>query len=120
MTVSIALIDGDHHPEAVRDALAGLGRRTELRGAVFCGGEEKLAPEVLLDPSRHYGVRVEQDPEPAVALRRLAAEPGVTEVVDLADEPALDPAASSSSAGLAVRASRPWRPRSRTGSASPD
>ena len=34
----IALIDGEHHPAAVRDALAGL----DLAGVVFCGGEEKL------------------------------------------------------------------------------
>jgi len=72
----IALIDGEHHPSAVRDVLAGL----ELAGVVFCGGEEKLGPGSLED---HYGMPVESDPEEG--LRRLA--PGADTVVDLADEP---------------------------------
>ena len=72
----IALIDGEHHPSAVRDVLAGL----DLAGVVFCGGEEKLAPGPLED---HYGVPVEPDAEEG--LRRLA--PHADAVVDLADEP---------------------------------
>jgi cyclic 2,3-diphosphoglycerate synthetase len=72
----IALIDGEHHPSAVRDALA----RLDLAGVVFCGGEEKLGPGSLED---HYGARVETDPEEG--LRKLA--PRADAVVDLADEP---------------------------------
>ena len=72
----IALIDGEHHPSAVRDVLAGL----DLAGVVFCGGEEKLGPGSL---EEHYGMPVESDPEEG--LRRLA--PGADTVVDLADEP---------------------------------
>ena len=70
----IALIDGEHHPSAVRDALAGL----DLAGIVFCGGEEKLGSGSL---EEHYGMAVETDPEEA--LRRLA--PHADAVVDLAD-----------------------------------
>jgi len=81
----IALIDGDHHPDAVRDALAGLAAQATVRAAVFCGGEEKLTPEILADPSRHYGVPVTLG-DPAQALRQLAAA-DVDRVVDLADEP---------------------------------
>jgi cyclic 2,3-diphosphoglycerate synthetase len=72
----IALIDGEHHPSVVRDALAKL----DLAGAIFCGGEEKLGPGSLED---HYGVPVETDPEEG--LRRLAGRADT--VVDLADEP---------------------------------
>jgi cyclic 2,3-diphosphoglycerate synthetase len=72
----IALIDGEHHPSAVRDVLAGL----DLAGVVFCGGEEKLGPGPL---EEHYGMPVETDVEEG--LRRLA--PGADAVVDLADEP---------------------------------
>jgi cyclic 2,3-diphosphoglycerate synthetase len=72
----IALIDGEHHPSAVRDALA----RLDLAGVVFCGGEEKLGPGSLED---HYGRPVEMDAE--AGLRRLA--PRADAVVDLADEP---------------------------------
>lgn len=87
----IALIDGEHHPPAVRDALANL----DLAGVVFCGGEEKLAPASLAE---HYGRAVESDPEEA--LRRLA--PRAEAVVDLADEPVLPPSAKLRLASLAL------------------
>jgi cyclic 2,3-diphosphoglycerate synthase len=76
----IALIDGEHHPSAVRDALARLESERGLAGVVFLGGEEKLAPGPL---EEHYGRPVDVDVEHA--LRRLAGEAGA--VVDLADEP---------------------------------
>jgi cyclic 2,3-diphosphoglycerate synthetase len=72
----IALIDGEHHPSVVREAL----KRLDLAGVVFLGGEEKLAPGSL---EEHYGMPVETDVEEG--LRRLA--PGADAVVDLADEP---------------------------------
>jgi cyclic 2,3-diphosphoglycerate synthase len=87
----IALIDGEHHPAAVRDAL----ERLELAGVVFCGGEEKLGPAPL---EEHYRRPVETDPEQA--LRRLA--PAAEAVVDLADEPVLPPSAKLRLAALAL------------------
>jgi cyclic 2,3-diphosphoglycerate synthase len=87
----IALIDGEHHPAAVREALD----RLELAGVVFCGGEEKLAPGPLAE---HYGRAVETDPERA--LRRLASD--ATAVVDLADEPVLPASAKLRLAALAL------------------
>ena len=87
----IALIDGEHHPSAVRDALAGL----DLAGVVFCGGEEKLGPGSLED---HYGMPVETDP--ADGLRRLA--PQADAVVDLADEPIVPASAKLRIAALAL------------------
>jgi cyclic 2,3-diphosphoglycerate synthase len=87
----IALIDGEHHPDAVREALA----RLDLAGVVFCGGEEKLGSGSLED---HYGRPVETQPEEA--LRRLA--PGAEAVVDLADEPVLPPRAKLRLAALAL------------------
>jgi cyclic 2,3-diphosphoglycerate synthase len=74
----IALIDGEHHPAAVREAL----ERLDLAGVVFCGGEEKLRPGSL---ERHYRRAVETDPERS--LRRLAR--AADAVVDLADEPVM-------------------------------
>ena len=97
---AIALIDGDHHPDAVRDALAALGARIPVRGAVFCGGEEKLAPEILADPGRHYGVPVATG-DRVEGLRALATE-GVEVVVDLADEPVLGAAAKLELACVAL------------------
>jgi cyclic 2,3-diphosphoglycerate synthase len=87
----IALIDGEHHPAAVRDALA----RLDLAGVIFCGGEEKLPPGPL---DEVYGRPVETGPEEA--LRRLA--PAAEAVVDLADEPVLPPSAKLRLAALAL------------------
>jgi cyclic 2,3-diphosphoglycerate synthase len=87
----IALIDGEHHPPAVREALAAL----DLAGVVFCGGDEKLGPGSL---EEHYGRPVESDPEEA--LTRLA--PRAEAVVDLADEPVLPPSAKLRLASLAL------------------
>jgi predicted GTPase len=87
----IALIDGEHHPAAVRDALDGL----DLAGVVFCGGEEKLGGGSL---DELYGRLVETEPQEA--LRRLA--PAAEAVVDLADEPVLPPTAKLRLAALAL------------------
>jgi cyclic 2,3-diphosphoglycerate synthetase len=87
----IALIDGEHHPSAVRDALAGL----DLAGVVFCGGGEKLGPGPL---EEHYGMPVETQADEA--LRRLA--PRADAVVDLADEPIVPASAKLRLAALAL------------------
>jgi len=102
MDGAIALIDGDHHPSAVRDALARVAQSVPLRGALFCGGEEKLSPEILADPSAHYGLRVEAGPDLGAALRALAAGGGVSHVVDLADEPSMDAGAKLALACVAL------------------
>ena len=80
----IALIDGEHHPSAVRDVLDGLDAGRGLAGVVFCGGEEKLTPGSLSD---HYGRAVETRSGSGPA--RLASRADA--VVDLADEPVLGP-----------------------------
>jgi cyclic 2,3-diphosphoglycerate synthase len=91
----IALVDGEHHPAAVREALDRLERDRGLAGVVFCGGEEKLAPGPL---DGHYGRAVETEPE--TGLRRLAA--AAVAVVDLADEPVLPASAKLRLAALAL------------------
>jgi cyclic 2,3-diphosphoglycerate synthetase len=87
----IALIDGEHHPAAVRDVLA----RLDLAGVVFCGGEEKLGSGPF---EEHYGVPVESDPEEA--LPRLA--PHADTVVDLSDEPVVPASRKLRLAALAL------------------
>jgi cyclic 2,3-diphosphoglycerate synthase len=88
----IALIDGEHHPAAVRDVLA----RLDVVGAVFCGGEEKLGPGSF---EELYGIPVEHEPEGG--LRRLA--PRADTVVDLADEPVVPASAKLRLAALALQ-----------------
>ena len=62
----IALVDGEHHPAAVRDALDRLDDERGLAGVVFCGGEEKLGPAPL---DEQYGRPVREGAE---GLRELA------------------------------------------------
>src|SRR5262245_41494088 len=51
----IALVDGEHHPSVVRDALARLAACHEIVGVLFVGGEEKVPAETLARPRDHYG-----------------------------------------------------------------
>ena len=76
---TLAVIDGEHYPSTVRDALVELPY--EFVGAYMAGGTEKLRGEA------DYGVSVYDDLE--AALREL--EPEL--VLDLSDEPVLGPAA---------------------------
>ena len=92
----IVLLDGEHHPSVVRDAIGGL----DPVGAVWCGGEEKVAREVLNDAVAHYGIEFDPDEPREDALRRLA--PRASAVVDLADEPILAAGAKLRLAALAL------------------
>jgi cyclic 2,3-diphosphoglycerate synthetase len=73
---ALALIDGEHYPEVVRDAFAEIGH--EVVGAVLLGGTEKLRGE----PS--YGPPVFPDLD--AGLEATGAEL----VLDLSDEPVVD------------------------------
>ncbi|MFL5828199.1 MAG: hypothetical protein ACJ76V_16895 [Thermoleophilaceae bacterium] len=88
----IALVDGEHHPSVVREALDRVQSDRGLAGVLFCGGEEKVRSEVLEDPYRHYGRGIERG-DPAALLARLAYTTGAVTVLDLADEPVLPAAA---------------------------
>jgi len=74
---AVALIDGEHYPDVVRVAFAGVGH--EVIGAVFLGGTEKLRG------GEDYGVPVFETLEEAFE----AAAPEI--VLDLSDEPIADP-----------------------------
>jgi cyclic 2,3-diphosphoglycerate synthase len=74
---ALALVDGEHYPEVVRDALAGLPY--DVVGAVLLGGSEKLRGEP------EYGVPLHGD----LAAGLAAAQPDL--VVDLSDEPVVGP-----------------------------
>ena len=91
----IALVDGEHHPAAVRDALDALDSERGVAAVVFCGGEEKLGPGSLDDL---YGRPTRDDPE--AALRELAGR--AEAVVDLADEPVVPASRKLRIAALAL------------------
>ena len=73
MTRAVVVIDGEHYPPVVRDAIAAL--RYEVIGAWLAGGTEKLRGEA------DYGVPLIPELEPAFA--------DVDVVVDLSDEPVM-------------------------------
>jgi len=75
MTPAIVVIDGEHYPPVVRDAIAGLPY--EVLGAWLAGGTEKLRGEP------DYGVPLVE------ALQDAFTDAEV--VVDLSDEPVLGP-----------------------------
>jgi cyclic 2,3-diphosphoglycerate synthase len=93
MARALALVDGEHYPEVVRDAFAELPHT--VVGAVLLGGSEKLRGEP------DYGVPL------YASLGEGIAEAGPDLVVDLSDEPVADPprrfrlAAEALAAGLA-------------------
>ena len=68
---AIVLVDGEHHPAAVGDALSDVAEDADIVAVAFMGGSEKIAPSVLQDPEAHYGHRFifgdVNDPESEVA-----------------------------------------------------
>ena len=74
---ALAIVDGEHYPPVVRDALAELPY--EFVAAVLVGGMEKLRG------GEGYGVPLAEDVETAFARYQLEV------VVDLSDEPVLGP-----------------------------
>jgi cyclic 2,3-diphosphoglycerate synthetase len=85
---AIAVVDGEHYPEVVRAALAELPY--EFVGALLVGGTEKLRGEP------DYGVPLVEE------LR------GAEVVVDLSDEPVLDPERRLALASRALAAGLPY------------
>src|SRR5579862_3951013 len=85
---AVALIDGEHSPEVVRDALAELPY--EWVGAILVGGTEKLRDHAS------YGVPLVDD------------FAGAEVVVDLSDEPVLGPADRFRWASRALAAGLPY------------
>ncbi|MGH2907365.1 MAG: hypothetical protein ACRDKI_11445 [Solirubrobacterales bacterium] len=84
---AIVLIDGEHHPAAVGDALQDLSVDRDIVAVVFCGGSEKVAAPALADPDQHYGYPVIQGADAMAALQDALAGSEAEVVIDLADEP---------------------------------
>lgn len=101
-TRAIVLIDGEHHPSAVADALAEVARDREIESVVFCGGGEKVPPEVLAAPEDSYGHPLVFGDDPCDALGRALADGEAGVVVDLADEPVVPLAEKLRLAALAM------------------
>ncbi len=83
----LVLVDGEHHPSAVRTALDALrAEGDEIVGAVYCGGGEKVD---LSRIDEAYGVPVARGDDLDVALAEGIDSWKAEAVVDLTDHPVL-------------------------------
>jgi len=88
--VAIALIDGEHYPPVVVEALVRAGERFDFVAAVFLGGTEKIAGgDLALTAERTYGLPVVFATDAVAALEQALAAYRPEVVVDLSDEPVL-------------------------------
>jgi cyclic 2,3-diphosphoglycerate synthetase len=92
---ALAIVDGEHYPSVVRDALAELP--FEFVGAVLVGGAEKLRGD-----DRDYGVPLAATVEAGIERHR----PEI--VVDLSDEPVLGPVERFAVASRVLRLGLPY------------
>lgn len=106
---AMVLIDGEHHPTVVKDAVDRFSSDFDVVAAAFLGGEEKVPEAVFSDPVAHFGCPVVRGDGPADALRKVLAESEVDVVIDLADEPIADPAVKVMLASLALAAGAEYR-----------
>jgi cyclic 2,3-diphosphoglycerate synthetase len=87
---AVALIDGEHYPAVVIEALRRAGERFEVRAALFLGGSEKIrAAAFESEAASIYGLPVLFDEDHCKGLARIIAEYRPEVVVDLSDEPVL-------------------------------
>lgn len=87
---AVALIDGEHYPPVVVEALAQAAGRFEFRAALFLGGSEKIEAEGLQETAEElYGLPVIFDSDSARGLAAAIARFQPEVIVDLSDEPVL-------------------------------
>jgi cyclic 2,3-diphosphoglycerate synthetase len=91
---AVALIDGEHYPDVVRVAFVSIPY--DVVGAVFVGGTEKLRGD------EDYGVPLYDTLDDAIEATDAEA------VVDLSDEPILDPRRRFELASRALAAGLPY------------
>jgi cyclic 2,3-diphosphoglycerate synthase len=80
---TLFLIDGEHYPPVVLDAMRSVLESLDAEGvaAAFLGGTEKL------EEGTDYGVPLVTDEDPVSAVDKALSEYTVDVVVDLSDEP---------------------------------
>ena len=82
---ALFLIDGEHYPPVVIDAMQSVQQSLEAEGvaAAFLGGTEKIRE------GTDYGVPLVEDKDPVSAVEKALADYEVDVVVDLSDEPVI-------------------------------
>ncbi|MEJ7816127.1 MAG: 2,3-diphosphoglycerate synthetase [Rubrobacter sp.] len=82
---ALFLIDGEHYPPVVIDAMQSVQQSLQAEGvaAAFLGGTEKIKD------GTDYGVPLVEDTDPVSAVGKALGEYDVDVVVDLSDEPVI-------------------------------
>jgi cyclic 2,3-diphosphoglycerate synthase len=82
---ALFLIDGEHYPPVVIDAMQSVEQSLDAEGvaAAFLGGTEKIRE------GTDYGVPLVEDKDPVSAVEKALADYEVDVVVDLSDEPVI-------------------------------
>ena len=82
---ALFLIDGEHYPPVVLDAMQSVQQSLDAEGvaAAFLGGTEKIRE------GPDYGLPLVEDKDPVSAVRKALAEYEIDVVVDLSDEPVI-------------------------------
>jgi len=82
---ALFLIDGEHYPPVVIDAMQSVHQTLGAEGvaAAFLGGTEKIRESV------DYSIPLVEDRDPVSAVQKALAEYEVDVVVDLSDEPVI-------------------------------
>jgi cyclic 2,3-diphosphoglycerate synthase len=82
---ALFLIDGEHYPPVVIDAMQSVQQSLDAEGvaAAFLGGTEKIRE------GTDYGVPLVEDIDPVSAVTKALADYEVDVVVDLSDEPVI-------------------------------
>ncbi len=82
---ALFLIDGEHYPPVVIDAMQSVQQSLEAEGvaAAFLGGTEKIRE------GTDYGVPLVEDKDPVSAVEKALDDYEVDVVVDLSDEPVI-------------------------------
>ncbi len=82
---ALFLIDGEHYPPVVIDAMQSVEQSLNAEGvaAAFLGGTEKIRE------GTDYGLPLAEDKDPVSAVEKALAEYDVDVVVDLSDEPVI-------------------------------
>lgn len=106
----LALIDGEHYPSVIRDALLSIV--DEVVAAVVVGSTEKVGS--IEDFAHDVGLPVYHVPDGEVVhlfevITRASGEHGIEEVVDLSGEPALDSDMRFQIASLLMEEGLPYR-----------
>lgn len=103
----LAVVDGEHYPPVVQDALERLAAHgDDVVAAILVGGREKLPAEGIQSIG---DVRVESGGDALSLLEHALVEHRPDEVVDLSDEPVLDYRMRHQLAAVALYHGIPYR-----------